>query len=505
MSMTARTIGEIDAFNAARGELDRMIDGLREGEARPHTEVIAELQEGGSKVLHCLLQGWLDRLLNQERAERPTWVLPQGSKVRERERFLESPLGRVLVRRHGITLPGETEAKFPMDSRLNLPAEIYDLSLREEVAAAAVEASFDRSVERVDESTAGHVPKRQSEQLVVRAAADFEAFYAQRTPPANDALSAQGLQVMSSDGKGVTMRPEALRDATRKAAEEAEADGIRGDPMAERKARRSDKRMAVVTAVWEQEPHVRTAREVLERLHRDPEGRKRRPRSNKAPRPQNKRVAASLTKTYAEGVTEMFDEAQRRNPEGERRNVVLIDGDEKQLEYVQAEAKKRQMSITVVLDVIHVIHYLWTIALLLCGGARPQANAWVSHILAQLLTRHPLDVVATIRQTATNRGLTGADREAVDEAIEYLRKNSLYIHYARFLAEGLPIATGVIEGACRHLVQDRMGITGARWGLAGAEAVLKLRAIRTSGDWEDYWRFHLQREHARNYPDAKAA
>ena len=505
MPMAAQAAPKVEVFNAAREELERMIGRLRDGCARPHTEVIVELREGGAEVQRRLLQGWLDRLLEQERAERPTWALAEGSRVRERERLLEMDFGRVLVRRHGITLPGEKEAKFPMDARLNLPPEIYALSLREQVADAAVDASFDRSVARVDQATAGHVPKRQAEQQVLRASTDFEAFYETRTPPANDALSTKALQVMSSDGKGVTMRPEALRDATRKAAEAADADAVRGDPMAERKARRSDKRMAVVTAVWEQEPHVRTASEVLERLRRDPAGRKRRPRSDKAPRPQNKRVAASLTKTYAEGIAEMFDEAQRRNPKGERGNVMLLDGDEKQIQYVEAEAQSRQMSLIVVLDLIHVIHYLWTIALLLCGGERKESDAWVSHILAQLLTRHPLDVIATIRQTATNRRLTGADRESVDDAIEYLRKNSLYIHYARFLAEGLPIATGVIEGACRHLVQDRMGITGARWGLAVAEAVLKLRAIRTSGDWDEYWRFHLDKEHARNHPYARAA
>jgi len=273
-------------------------------------------------------------------------------------------------------------------------------------------------------------------------------------------------------------------------------------PMADRKARRHDKRMAVVTANWEQERHVRTAQEVLERLHRDPEGRRRKPRSDKAPRPQNKRVAASVTKSHAEGIAEMFDEAQRRNPDGKRRNVVLVDGDEKQIDYVEAEAHKRQVSITLVLDLIHVIHYLWTVALLLFGGVHREADVWVGHIVVQLLTRHPLDVVATIRQTATHRRLKATDRKALDAAVEYLHKNSIYIHYAAFLADGLPIATGVIEGACRYLVQDRMGITGARWGLAMAEAVLKLRAIRTSGDRDAYWCFHLEKEHARNYPNA---
>jgi hypothetical protein len=198
----------------------------------------------------------------------------------------------------------------------------------------------------------------------------------------------------------------------------------------------------------------------------------------------------------------MFDEAQRRNPDAARKNVVLLDGDENQLANVQAEARTRGMTITIIFDLIHVIHYLWLIAMVLCRSDRKAADYWIARILKQLLMRHPLDVVATIRQTATNRKLTNAERAELESSLEYLRKNSLYIHYARFLAEGLPIATGVIEGACRYLVQDRMGITGARWGLAGAEAVLKLRAIRTSGDWDDYWRLHLAQEHARNYPMA---
>ena len=398
----------------------------------------------------------------------PLWERPPGSEIRERRRHLETEGGRVKVRRHGLKLPGEKATQFPIDKQLSLPPELYALSLREDLSLAAVDASFDRSVERIDRTTAGHVPKRQAEQEVVRAAVDFEAFYETRTPPANDALSAQGLQVLSSDGKGVTMRPEALRDSTRKAAEAAAAEAIRGDPMGERKKRRSDKRMAVVTAVWEQEPHVRTAQDVLTRLRRDPEGRRRRPRSDKAPRPQNKRVAASLTKSHAEGMAEMFDEAERRNPDGKRRTLVLLDGDEKQIDYAQAEARTRGMSITIILDLIHVLHYLWKIATLLCAGEPREADTWVGHILLQLLTRHPLDVVATIRQTATNRRLSSSARKALDEAVEYLRKNSTRIHYAAFLADGLPIATGVIEGACRYLVQDRLGITGARWGLAEA-------------------------------------
>jgi hypothetical protein len=505
MTMATQSVGSVDHFARAREELEGVFKKMTEAGASHHVTLGEILDEGLALVGARAYQGHLDALFEKERQEVKHWTRPGGSTVRVRERELENDFGRMTVRRHGLTLAGKRKARFPMDEQLSLPPEIYALSLRKRVADAAVDASFDRSVTRVDGDTSGHVPKRQAEQEVVRAAGDFEVFYKERTPPTNDSLSSQALQVMSTDCKGVTMRPEALREATRKDAEAANNAAVRGDPMATRKARRSDKRMAVVTAVWEQERHKRTAKDVLERLHRDPEGRKRKPRPQKAPKPQNKRVAASVTKSLADGVAEMFDEAQRRNPKGERRNVVLLDGDDHQKDHVHAEAKKRGMSITVVLDVIHVIHYLWTIAMLLCGGVPKKAERWTGHILTQLLTRHPLDVIATIRQTATNRHLSAPDRAGVDAAVEYLDKNSLYIHYALFLKDGLPIATGVIEGACRYLVQDRMGITGARWGLAVAEAVLKLRAIRTSGDWDEYWRVHLKREHARNYPEARAA
>jgi hypothetical protein len=94
--------------------------------------------------------------------------------------------------------------------------------------------------------------------------------------------------------------------------------------------------------------------------------------------------------------------------------------------------------------------------------------------------------------------------KGVDDCLRYLRNNARRLRDREFLDQGFPIATGVIEGACRHLVHDRMGIPGAKWGLSGAEAVLKRRAVKTNGDWEAYWRFHEQQEFQRHYA-AKAA
>ena len=106
-------------------------------------------------------------------------------------------------------------------------------------------------------------------------------------------------------------------------------------------------------------------------------------------------------------------------------------------------------------------------------------------------------VAAGIRRRATTYGYSAAERAGADEAARYLDNKKDYLDYATALAKGWPIATGIIEGACRHIVKDRMDITGARWGLEGAEAILKLRAVIASGDFEDYWRFHLRREHER--------
>ena len=87
----------------------------------------------------------------------------------------------------------------------------------------------------------------------------------------------------------------------------------------------------------------------------------------------------------------------------------------------------------------------------------------------------------------------------IAKTLSYLQNKQPYLDYPRALAEGWPIATGVIEGACRHLIGDRMGITGARWSVQGAQAILSLRAITASGDLDDYWDHHIAQEHQRNH------
>jgi hypothetical protein len=494
MKKRAQKRSDVDPFAPTRAAFEQML-AWANGDRCPddHAELERQIEARGREVHRLLLQGRLDRMFADE-AERMRRRRPPGS-LRERARWLESIFGRVRVRRHGLRRVGQKASRFALDGRLRLPGEMYSMGLRRRMAEETRSQSWDQAVERVDATTGGHVPKRQAEQLVDRAAQDFDGFYAERrqSEPANDTASSKTLLVLSSDGKGVAMRAEALRDATRKQAEEAERDQVRGDPTEVRAARRFYKRMATVTAVWDQVPCERTAEDIVRKLRSDGE-----PAARTLPRPERKRVAATIQKNLAAGIAEMFDEADRRDPERERPCVALIDGDEDQAEQIEAQAVRRGRAITIVLDLLHVLHYIWLAGAAISRGNAKKTDAWVGRYLYKLLTAaQPLDVIAGIHQAATLAGLTLAEREPVEKCVGYLRSNISYICYPQYLSQGLPIATGVIEGACRHLVQDRLGITGARWGLKSAEAVLRLRALATNGDWDEYWRFHLRKEHDR--------
>lgn len=177
---------------------------------------------------------------------------------------------------------------------------------------------------------------------------------------------------------------------------------------------------------------------------------------------------------------------------------MLVDGSETQLDLVRSAAAKVRVDVEIVLDLLHVLEYLWKAAHCFHLHGTVEAERWVTERLVMLLDGVDASAVAGgIRRSATLQGLE--ERTGVDACADYLRKYRALIRYAEAIAQGWPIATGVIEGACRYLVRDRLDKTGARWSVDGAEAVLRLRALRANGDFEDYWRYHLRAEHDRNH------
>jgi hypothetical protein len=476
-----------------------------------HADLEETVIELGTGLMRLLMQGRLDLLFERERVYWARARREPGVEVRARDRHLETQVGRLVVRRFGVKRKADEVARFPMDMQLNLPANLYSHPLRERVTDEAQRGAWEQVVQQIAERTGGHIPKRQAEQLAIQAVQDFEAFYEQRPLPVNDTLSGEALLILSSDSKGITMRPEALRDATRKAAEAEATEAVKGDPMASKPARCHDKRMAIVTAVWEQEPHIRTAKDIIDKLRPQASGatdklketkNRKKSKAPSPPRPVSKRVWASVEKNEAKGVAEMFDEADRRDPERSRTTIVLVDGDESQETAIFSEARRHGRSLVLVLDIIHALSYLWAAGFALNHKDRQKTQAWVTRFLSKLLTCPIEKVILDIQRSVAQRGLSKKQRKPVDKCLKYFERHSSMMNYPSFIEQGLPIATGVIEGACRHLVQDRLGITGARWGLEGAEAVLKLRALRCSGDWDEYHRFHHKQEAARNYAAA---
>ena len=273
------------------------------------------------------------------------------------------------------------------------------------------------------------------------------------------------------------MRPGALRPATAKAA--ARQGRMRTRLAAGEKPNR--KRMATLTCVYDAEPAPRRPHDIIA----PPGGRNGSRTLRPRPKARAKWLAGSVEHDPASMIAAAFSEADARDPHHQRTWVVLVDGAEHQLDLIRAGAQRRGVTIHVVIDLIHVLEYIWKAAWSLHAAGDPAAEDWVAVKALAVLAGDSARAAAEITAQADAAGLTGTQRAGADACVRYLTSKHDYLRYDQALAAGWPIATGVIEGACRHLIGDRLDITGARWGLQGAEAVLTLRAVIANGDYPD--------------------
>lgn len=485
-------VAVLGRFAQARASYQRLERWLASDEAMAitHSALEEQLTVDGRELLREMFQAHLD--LRSQQEERLAAVEGADGELRgqveDSERGLMSVFGGVRVPRLSYGALGESDLH-PADAGLNLPKEKASHGLRRVAAEEACKGSFEETVKAIHTHTGGHVAKRQVQELVKRAAQDFDEFY--ELGLATRSGSKRGdLLVLSSDGKGIVVLHRYLREATRKAAEAAAHKlGGRLSP-GEKKNR---KRRATVAAVYSVAPFIRTPEDILADL--------RPVRSVGKPRPKahDKRVWASIEKEQEDVIATMFEEAERQDPLHHREWVVLVDGDRNQIVDIESEAERRGVEVTIVLDFIHVLEYLWKGAWCFFDKGDSDAQTWVAERAAAILEGKASDVAAGIRRSATLQGLRKKDRKGVDACCDYLIAKRPYLHYGEYLTAGYPISTGVIEGACRHLISDRLDITGARWGVPGAESVLRLRSLRSSGDFEAYWAFHLSKEHERNH------
>ena len=487
-------VPEGGAFAQSRelyAETERWLAG--EAAVLQHAELEEQLAVRGRELLRRMFQGHLDLLACRE--VRRGDVTGADGIARPRTetghgRALTTVFGQVTVSRMAYRAPGAPNVH-PLDAALNLPEEKHSHGLRKLAAIEAVRGSHEDAAAAVTRATGVKTGKRQAEELVFRAAADVEGFYDGRRPePAPD----DHALVLTFDGKGIVMRPEALRPATAKAAAAA------GSKLATRLSpgeKHGRKRMAELACVYDAVPVPRTPEDII-----TPPGKKKRRKEKekgkrREPQARGKWLTASVTDDIPAVIAAAFDEAQRRDPQHQRKWIVLVDGNNPQIEAVTAEAARRGVTVTIIIDFIHVLEYCWKAAWSFFDKGEPAAEEWVAGQASKILHGSARQAAAGIRRRATAYGYRGPERAGADECARYLTAKAPCLDYPAALAAGWPIATGIIEGACRHIVKNRMDITGARWGLGGAEAILNLRALTANGDFDAYWRYHLRREHER--------
>ena len=371
------------------------------------------------------------------------------------------------------TATGARPNLYPADARWMLPDDPYTLGMRAlaayHLAGRRVRAGAgdhrgpDRGHDRA--GAARRPGRRISPPGPVTSTSSGPAARTLTAPPGD-------VIMMQADGKGIALRPEHRKDA---GGSDAAHPGI--------------KKMAEIVAVADFTPAPREPEDIAA----PPARRKARP----GPAARDKWVSASITEDIPAMIGKAFDEADRRDPHRVRQRVFLVDGNKQQITAIGDHAGERGLKVPVLIDFIHVSGYLGKAAAALHPGDPVLAGQWADGQKLRVLHGRAKAVAATLAsvaaKTRANPRTRHLDLTDVDKAVTYLENNHAHMRYDKALAAGWPIATGLIEGSCRYVIEDRFGITGARWSPDGAEDILKIRAVVVNGDLDDYMTYYKTR------------
>ena len=462
--------------------LQQMVE-LAIAEGRRIDEVEGELFAGLMQVGKALLGGFVAAQGDGDVGptvtddQEQTWRrLPEVN-----TRRYVSVFGELLISRFVYgTRAGQKIEAVPLDARLGLPASDFSYLLENWVQQLCVKESFQEAGASLATLLGLRLGVRTLETMNQRLADFADAFRDQQPVPETE----EALLVVTADGKGVPMR---------RPLEER----VCGHQRRRKGEKAQKKQMAYVGAVYSIARFVRTASDVVEEVCR-------RERAADRPRPQHKRVRAEMT-AVLEGeaiVTgretlfgELSDEVVRRRRGQTVKLVCLLDG-ERALWEQRAEYFPWSVGI---LDLFHVLERLWQVAHAWHGEQSPRAPEMVTDSLRMLLEGKVRQLLARLRRRLKTHPLKGSKRTTVQAAINYMRNQQEHMKYDEYLAAGYPIGSGVVEGACRHLVKDRLEETGMRWTVAGAQAMLDTRAIYLNGDWKAFLQYRIAKEQTRLY------
>ena len=409
----------------------------------------------------------------EERAARVTSAagIGHGSVEAGHERGVTSVFGPVRVSRMAYRNRREPNL-YPADARWILPGDPYSLGMRALAAHHLAVSGFGQAQEEIEDRTGVKVGPAQLTGLAGDLAAWTDDFYEERARDAEEDLPGTDVIMMQGDGKGIAMRPE-----HRKGAGKADT------------AHPGIKKMAEIVAVADFTPAVREPEDIAA-----PQARRK---AHPGPKARDKWVSASITESIEDMIAAAYDEADRRDPQRVRQRVFLVDGNKQQITAIEAQAAERGLKVPVLIDYIHVSGYIGKAAAALHPADPQAAGQWADGQLLRVLHGRAKAVAATLKAVAAKTRASARTRHLdltdMDRAVTYLTNNCKHMKYDKALAAGWPIATGMIEGACRFVIEDRFGITGARWSPDGAETILKLRAVVVNGDLHDYMNYYKER------------
>ncbi len=377
---------------------------------------------------------------------------------------------------------------YPLDEKLNLPEKKYSYLLQKWLQAGAVVTNFNESVkllnEIFDHSFFSSMPQR----IGLKVSAQVKDFYKQQTPPDQQT---EGSHIgIGADGKGVY-----LTKSERDNKEQNQASKMRLG----KGEKRGTKKEAVVTGDFSFNPATRTPQEVVEALFKErseADVSHNHPACEKPRYPKNKHLRATLKGKDA-AMKSLMERILKRDPDGEKPIVALVDGDPNLEKSVRKALKKHRLNHrldSVVLDIIHVTEYIWDVGTALHGERSSVRPKWVREKLLHILNGRVGYVTGGFKQTLTKKEATRQQKRALTKAITYFENHKHMMNYKTYLEKGYPIATGVIESACGSLVKDRMEQSGMRWTIKGATAILEQRAVKLNGDWDTFWDYYMMNQ-----------
>ncbi len=379
----------------------------------------------------------------------------------------------------------------PSGARLHRPQRQYPSLLQQWLGSFAVDDAHAEAIREPGTVLGLETTVRASEDLNREQAGDVEVF--QDRLPVPDAADEGPLSVVTADCKGVPLVRKALPpDEETDTPLPALANRRRGKGETANKTT-----TAAVGAVYTIEPFVRAADDVIEGVMRK-KARERRPR------PQNNRGRAALLVGKVALFLWSADEVIRRHPQGSEPVIFLADGEravhDREGEYLPEDT-------VCILDSFHVMGRLWTVARCFFDERtrKHEAHQWAEERPKRLPEGDVDAVIRGMRCQATPRGLKGQRRKTVRDAAGYYERNRDRMKSDEYLAAGYPLGSGVVEGACRHLVKDRMERTGMRRLPSGARAMLDRRATYLNGEWNAFGSFHVAREDERLYGKIREA